>query len=96
LFEQPMTEIAERFRRISVTLDRDASCPGSPPANWVDLSAAGNVVSFVDTHFSDLDLGDRVRSVLTGVRNIAAEPVPLRSIFTAMERHAVSAAGGES
>ncbi len=94
LFEQPMSEIADRFRRISVTLDSSAKRPGAVPAHWVDLSTMGNVLTFIDTRFSEADLGDRVRSVLRGVRNIDAEPMPLRSIFTSIERHS-ALAGGE-
>jgi ABC-2 type transport system ATP-binding protein len=95
LFEQPMSEIADRFRRISVTLESAATRPGAIPASWVDLSTMGNVLTFVDTQFCGGDLGEHVRSVLAGVRNIDAEPMPLRSIFTSIERHS-ALAGGQS
>jgi len=95
LFEQPMSEIADRFRRISVTLESAATRPGAIPGHWLDVSTMGNVLTFVDTQFSGAKLGDHVRSILPGVRNIDAELMPLRSIFTSIERHA-ALVGGES
>lgn len=95
LFEEPMSGLASRFRQVCVTLAREAVRPVGAPPNWVDLRTAGNVLTFVDTRFSESGLGERIRAVLDEVREIDAEPMSLRSIFTAMARHAV-VVGGES
>jgi ABC-2 type transport system ATP-binding protein len=99
LFEEPMTGIAGRFRQVCVTLAREAVRPADAPAEWMDLRTAGNVLTFVDTRFSESGLGERVRAVLEEVRAIDTEPMSLRSIFTAMARQAAGrraiAMGGE-
>jgi ABC-2 type transport system ATP-binding protein len=46
------------------------------------------VLTFVDTHFTESVLGERVRAQLSGVRNIETEPMTLRSIFTTLARAA--------
>jgi hypothetical protein len=52
----------------------------------------GNVLAFVETRFTEEDLGERVRSTVGAVRRIDAQPMPLRSIFTALARSARDAA----
>jgi ABC-2 type transport system ATP-binding protein len=95
LFEEGMTGLAGRFRQVCVTLAREAVRPSVAPAEWVDMRAAGNVLTFVDTRFSESGLGERVRAVIEGVRDIDTEPMALRSIFTAMARRAAAATGSE-
>jgi ABC-2 type transport system ATP-binding protein len=48
----------------------------------------GNVLAFVDTRFSEQALGERIGSVVAGVRRIDARPMALRSIFTTLARAA--------
>jgi ABC-2 type transport system ATP-binding protein len=82
LFEEPMSELTDRFREVHVTLDRPAAAPVRAPKEWLNLRTMGNVVMFVDSRFSEdrLDFG-----VLNGsVRNVDAQPMSLRSIFTAL------------
>jgi ABC-2 type transport system ATP-binding protein len=88
LFEESMSDLTGRFREVHVTLEREASPPGKMPKGWLHVRAAGSVLMFVDTHFSEEDLGDRVRSLVGSVRSIDAEPMALRSIFTTLARAA--------
>ena len=88
LFEESMGDLNARFREVHVTLEREAAVPGNVPKDWLCVRAAGSVVTFVDTRFAENGLGERVRNVLQGVRNIDAEPMGLRSIFTALARSA--------
>jgi hypothetical protein len=46
----------------------------------------GSVVSFIDTRFSEATLGERIRSLMNGVRSIDTQPMALRSIFTTLAR----------
>jgi ABC-2 type transport system ATP-binding protein len=84
LFQEPMSRLAERCREVYVTLDAAARVPDPLPAQWLQPRAVGNVLMFVDTHFSDDALGPLVRTVCEGVRRIEAKPMPLRSIFTTL------------
>jgi ABC-2 type transport system ATP-binding protein len=92
LFEESMTDLTARFREVRVTLDREAAPPGRAPREWLNVRAMGNVLSFVESRFSE----DRLRAgidLLNGsVRNVDTRPMSLRAIFTAL---ALSAREGE-
>jgi ABC-2 type transport system ATP-binding protein len=86
LFEESMTGLSERFRQVRVTLEHEASVSDPAPKGWLGVQAAGSVVTFVDAHFTEDSVGERVRSWLEGVRRIDVEPMGLRSIFTTLAR----------
>lgn len=88
LFEESMDDVIARFREVRVTLEREASVPGRVPENWLQVQAVGNVLSFVETRFSEEAFGERVKSLLAGVRAIDTQPMGLRSIFTTLARSA--------
>ncbi len=86
MFEESMSGLAERFRQVRVTLEHEASTPEPAPKGWLGVRTAGSVVTFVDAHFTEESVGDRVRGWLEGVRRIDVEPMGLRSIFTTLAR----------
>jgi ABC-2 type transport system ATP-binding protein len=86
LFQESMSDVNARFREVRVTLDHQATVPTPAPSGWLQIRTIGNVMSFVETQFSEKDLGEHIRSVLPGVRDIDAQPMGLRSIFTALAR----------
>ena len=88
LFEESMGDVIARFREVRVTLEREASAPGRVPENWLQVRAVGNVLSFVETRFSEEAFSERVKSLLAGVRAIDTQPMGLRSIFTTLARSA--------
>ena len=88
LFQVSMTDVIARFREVRVTLDREPAVATHAPSDWLQLRTLGNVVSFVDTQFSEAGLGERVKALLPGVRDIDTQPMGLRSIFTALARTA--------
>lgn len=93
LFEEPMTDLTSRFREVHVTLERAEAGPpqypaGRAPGEWLDMRAAGGVLMFVDTRFSEDTLGERVRAFAGDVRHIDTRPMELRSIFTTLARAA--------
>ena len=94
LFEESMSDLTGRFREVHITTEREARAPSQPPPQWLDVKAAGNVLMYVDTRFSDDGLGERVESLVGDVRRIEAQPMPLRSIFTTLARAARD--GGKS
>jgi ABC-2 type transport system ATP-binding protein len=93
LFEESMSDLSGRFREVHVTVGREASAPAPLPKNWLHVRAAGSVLLFVDTQFSEDGLGERIRSVVGDVRGIDAQPMGLRSIFTTLARAARDGAG---
>jgi ABC-2 type transport system ATP-binding protein len=84
LFHEPMTRLTERCREVYVTLESPARIPSPLPAHWLQARAAGNVLMFVETEFSQDILGELVRLLCEGVRQIDAKPMNLRSIFTTL------------
>jgi ABC-2 type transport system ATP-binding protein len=98
LFEESMSDLVARFREVHVTLDRVGDQNGNGrgevtitapfPKCWLRVRTMGNVLSFVDTRFSEGDMNDRLRSLVGNVKTIDAQPMALRSIFTTLARAA--------
>jgi ABC-2 type transport system ATP-binding protein len=86
LFQEATDDLYGRIKEIRVTLESRAALPAIPPQGWIEARISGNVLTFVDTQYSETTLGARVRAQLPGVRQIEAEPLPLRAIFTALAR----------
>lgn len=84
MFQEPMSRLMERCREVFVTLDATARVPDPLPAHWLQPRAVGNVLMFVETRFSDDTLGELVRMLCEGVRQIDTKPMNLRSIFTTL------------
>jgi ABC-2 type transport system ATP-binding protein len=88
LLEEPMSDLSARLREVRVTLEQAAEIPQGLPKEWLGARAFGNVFSFVDTRYAEGQLGERVRALLGPVRQIDAQPMALRSVFTTLARAA--------
>jgi ABC-2 type transport system ATP-binding protein len=88
LFQESMSDLTGRFREVHVTLEAEAARLAEVPTEWIEMRALGNVLTFVDTRFDENGLGERIRARIEGVRNIDAQPMALRSIFTTLAREA--------
>ena len=86
LFQESMAQLSARVREVRVTMNHDAAIPQVFPENWINMSAAGNVLSFTDVRFESQVLQTAVNSLLADIREIGVQPVALRSIFTALAR----------
>jgi ABC-2 type transport system ATP-binding protein len=86
LFQETKADLTNRLREVRVTLDTEARAPASTPTEWLNMRAAGNVLTFVDTQFSEANVASRIAAVVDGVRQIDAQPVALRSIYTTLAR----------
>jgi len=86
LFQESMETLADRIQQVTVTVERQGALNGKKPDSWLDFRQVGNVLTFVDTQFSECDLGERIRSRIDGVRGIDVQPMSLRSIFTSISR----------
>jgi ABC-2 type transport system ATP-binding protein len=88
LLHEALAELTGRLREVRVTLDHEAIAPSPLPKDWLQVRTAGNVLSFVETHFSASESGQRMMQMIPGIRAIDAQPVALRSIFTTLARAA--------
>lgn len=86
LFQESMETLADRVQQVTVTVERHGALNGKKPDSWLDFRQVGNVLTFVDTQFSECDLGEHIRSRIDGVRGIDVQPMSLRSIFTSISR----------
>lgn len=86
LFQETKADLSNSLREVRVTLTTEARAPAVTPKEWLDVRAARNVLTFVDTQFSEANVASRVSAVLDGVRQIDAQPVALRSIYTTLAR----------
>ena len=95
LFDEPMSELAARFRQVRVTLDHPAAIPEELPNDWLHFQAMGNVVEFIETRFTE-EWSSHLQLFFEGIRTIDADPMSLRSIFTALARAARASSAGMS
>ncbi len=86
LFQESMTQLAARIREVRITLHGDAAIPAGAPGHWVNLSVAGNVLSFVDLRYESQALQASIDALIKDVREVEIQPVALRAIFTALAR----------
>jgi ABC-2 type transport system ATP-binding protein len=86
LFQEPMESLQARLRAVRLILDRDAAKPPRVPESWLDVQVTGNVLSFVDTEYAEVDAHGRFAALVVGVQRIETQPVPLRSVFTTLVR----------
>jgi ABC-2 type transport system ATP-binding protein len=88
LFAESMSDLAGRFREVRVVLEESRSVAerAKPPENWLGVQTKGNVMTFVDTRFSEARFGEQISAFVGSVRRIDAEPMALRAIFTTLAR----------
>jgi len=86
LFSEEMTELANRFREVELTLEAPAALPQRLPATWMQAKASASAVQFIESRFDQERTGTEIRQVFGEPRNIAFAPMSLRSIFLAMAR----------
>jgi ABC-2 type transport system ATP-binding protein len=86
LFQESMADLSDRFRQVRITLAAPAPVPERTPPGWLQPRLAGNVLSFVDSRFTEKALAENVAALLPGVKSIDVEPLALRSIFTTLAR----------
>jgi ABC-2 type transport system ATP-binding protein len=86
LFENSIEALNARVRLIRVTLQSAARPPDTLPGAWIDPGTSGNVLSFVHTAFAEDRLASEISAFFGDVKFVQAEPMDLRSIFTAFAR----------
>jgi ABC-2 type transport system ATP-binding protein len=86
-FSEEMTVLAGRFREVELTLAGPAALPERLPATWMQASASAASVQFIETRFDQERTSAEIRQMFGEPRNIAFEPMSLRSIFLALARN---------
>ncbi len=84
LIEDSMSALNARIREVRVTLEGAARLPARLPKEWLRARAFGDVVSFIDTHYGEAELPGRIRALFGSVRQVDAQALPLRTVFTTL------------
>ena len=88
LFQEAMSDLTARLRHVRVTLEGKPQTPMSVPSEWLEVRAEGNVLTFIDTRFSERLLAERLAALVGPVRHVDVQPVALRSMYTTLARAA--------
>jgi ABC-2 type transport system ATP-binding protein len=86
-FSEDIESLRGRFREIIITLGSPAALPDGMPKNWLLPEASGAVVRFIESRYDEQQTGDEVRRLFPQLKNLAANPLPLRSIFTTLAKN---------
>jgi ABC-2 type transport system ATP-binding protein len=95
VFSEEMSSLTERFREVEVIVGQPSDVPHRSlwPARWLRPEVSPSLVRFIDTGFDLERTSAEVRDLFSGVRDISARPLPLRTIFLTMARRSREISG---
>ena len=85
-FSEDMASLSGRFREVEVTLGEPSGLPRNWPTDWLQPQTSPAVVRFVDTHFDESTIGERVRKMFPRMTDMSTRAMPLREIFVTLAR----------
>lgn len=85
-FSEDIESLRGRFREISITLGSSAALPAGMPKSWLLPEASGAVVRFIDSRYDEPRALDDVHRLFPDLKDLAVNPLPLRSIFIALAK----------
>ncbi len=83
---EPVSTLLGRFRLVDFAVETDGALPPGLPSSWLRPAADERVVRFVDSQHNEAGLGEAVRGIFPGARDIRTQPMSLREIFIALAR----------
>jgi ABC-2 type transport system ATP-binding protein len=86
LFAEEMSVLSARFREVTVTLERPSPLSREIPAAWLQAQAGDCVIRFVHSDFKAETTERELAERFPGARDIAYDPMSLRSIFLAIAK----------
>jgi ABC-2 type transport system ATP-binding protein len=85
-FSEEMTVLSDRFREVTVTLASPAPLPANLPPTWLQPQTVDCVLRFVHSAFNPQNSARELAERFSSARDIACDPMPLRSIFLAIAK----------
>lgn len=86
MFSEELSTLTERFREVTVTLDRAAAVPSNPPASWLQVETTDHVVRIIHSRFEEAGTAREFVEFFPGAHNIELHALSLRSIFLAIAK----------
>jgi ABC-2 type transport system ATP-binding protein len=91
-FSEELETLSARFREIVLTFGAPPALPREWPGNWMQPESSAAVLRFVETRFDPERTPAAVRSLFPGLRDMAVNAMPLRSIFVTLAKASRAAA----
>ncbi len=85
-FSEDIDSLRARFREVIVTFHNPAVLPEGLPATWLQPETSGSMLRFFASHYQESHLQDEVHKHFSDIREIAANPLSLRSIFVTLAK----------
>jgi ABC-2 type transport system ATP-binding protein len=85
-FSEELETLTARFREIVLTFETAPPLPPDWPAHWLEPETVGPVIRFVETHFDAEPTPAEVNRLFPDHRDMAANGMPLRSIFVTLAK----------
>ena len=85
LFSEELSTLTERFRAVTVTLDRPTPLPRSLPTTWLQPEAADHIVRFVHSSYGERAAAE-IGMIFPSAQDVTLDPMTLRSIFLAVAK----------
>lgn len=86
LYSEEMSRLTERFRAVTVTVERTSPLPANLPFAWLQPEAADHVVRFVHSNYNGQASDAEIRMIFPAARDVTMDPMTLRSIFLAVAK----------
>jgi ABC-2 type transport system ATP-binding protein len=86
LFSEELTELTERFRDVTVTLQGPSPLPARIPSAWLQAQTSDSVVRFVHSGYRRHDTERELAQAFPTARDVSFDPMPLRAIFLAIAK----------
>lgn len=83
--EMPM--LSARFREVQLVFDDTAVCPVDLPPAWLQVTASGPVIRFIDSAFDQQISPAEIARRFGPARNVSFAPMTLRDIFLTVARN---------
>ncbi|HYW47870.1 MAG TPA: ABC transporter ATP-binding protein [Bryobacteraceae bacterium] len=85
-FSEELETLSARFREIVLTFGEPPALPREWPGSWMQPEASAAVLRFVESRFDAERTAAEVRSLFPGLRDMAVNAMPLRSIFVTLAK----------
>jgi ABC-2 type transport system ATP-binding protein len=83
---EDVPSIRSRFREVEITFDAPVNLPEKLPSHWLQLTAEGNTLRFIDSAFEQDTLRAEILQRFGTMQHATFNPMTIRSIFLAVAK----------
>jgi ABC-2 type transport system ATP-binding protein len=90
--EESTEELLARHRLVEVLMPSDAPLPAKT-SGWLNAGTAGRIARFIEPHYDERALNEKIAQFLPGAVSHTAVPLSLREVFVALVKAGKATAG---